>query len=267
MTAKIMITKASGELQEFSEEKLQTSLVRAGADPVLADEIVEHISSQVFEGMGTDVIHDRAFAILEARKGVSAARYNLKRAVAEFGPSGFPFERYAARLFDAMGYETEVDVVLPGKCISHEIDIVLKKGDVRGFVECKFHATPGAKCDVKVPLYVHARFEDILAREGGSTANREGWVVTNSRFGEDASVYGSCIGLKLLGWNSGPLGESLLRLIDTHGLHPVTCLLSLAPERKLELLKDGVVLCQDFLNVAKVEDAKAVAEAKELCKH
>ncbi len=267
MTATMMVTKASGELQAFSEEKLLSSLVKSGADPVLADEIVEHISGQVFEGMGTNAIHDRAFAMLKARQGISAARYNLKRAVAELGPSGFPFERYVARLFDAMGYETSVGVILQGKCISHEIDVVLTKGDVRGLVECKFHATPGAKCDVKVPLYVHARFEDIAEREGGSVANREGWIVTNSRFSEDASVYGACVGLKLLGWNSGPLGESLLRLIDARGLHPVTCLLSVSSERKRELLQDGIVLCKDFLRVARPEEAEAVDEAKALCKH
>jgi hypothetical protein len=267
MAAKIMVTKASGELQEFSEEKLQASLVKAGADPVLADEIVEHISGQVFEGMGTSVIHDRAFAMLKAHQGVAAARYNLKRAVAEFGPSGFPFERYVARLFDAMGYETAVGVVLQGKCIPHEIDVVLTNGDIHGLVECKFHATPGAKCDVKVPLYVHSRFEDILARRGDASAESEGWIVTNSRFSDDASVYGACAGLKLLGWNNGPLGESLLRLIDARGLHPVTCLTSLTTERKRELLAAGIVLCRDFLDVARNEDAAAVAEAKELCKH
>ena len=38
--------------------------------------------------------------------------------------SGFPFERYVARLFDAMGYATQVGIVLPGKCVTHDRDRV-----------------------------------------------------------------------------------------------------------------------------------------------
>ena len=42
-----MVKKASGELQAFSQEKLRKSLERSGAETMLADEIVEHLSSQM----------------------------------------------------------------------------------------------------------------------------------------------------------------------------------------------------------------------------
>lgn len=268
MVRKIMITKASGELQEFSQEKLRRSLERSGAESMLADEIVEHISGQVYDSLSTKVIRARALAMLKTHRKSYAARYNLKRAIAALGPSGFPFEQYVARLFDAMGYTTSVGVILRGKCISHEVDVILAKGDIRGLVECKFHALPGMKCDVKIPLYIHSRFQDIEASEDqGKPQEREGWVVTNTRFTDAASAYGSCVGLKMLGWNTGPLGESMERLVDTRGLHPVTCLTSITAERKRQLLADGVVLCQDLLKKADAIDAKAIAEAEELCKH
>lgn len=268
MAEKTLIKKASGEMQEFSVEKLQRSLERAGAEATLAEEIAEYISRQVYDGLSTKVIHARALAMLKTRRKSYAARYNLKRAIAALGPSGFPFERYVARLFDAMGYTTSVGVVLRGKCISHEVDVVLSKDNIRGLTECKFHALPGMKCDVKIPLYIHSRFQDIESFEDhGKHQEREGWVVTNTRFTDDASAYGSCVGLKLLGWNTGPLGESLERLVDTRGLHPVTCLTSITAERKRQLLADGVVLCQDLLKRADIVDAKAIAEAEELCKH
>ena len=277
-THKIMVKKASGELQEFSQEKLRRSLERSGAETMLADEIVEHISSQVHEGISTKVIHDRAFAMLKTHQKSFAARYNLKRAIFALGPSGFPFERYAARLFDTMGYKTQVGIVLPGKCVTHEVDVVLLKGDVHGFAECKFHNVPGTKCSVQTPLYVFARFEDICEREGKpfrGDRNREGWLVTNTRFTDDALAYGSCAGLKLLGWNTGPLGESLERLIDVRGLHPITCLTSLKKDQVQRLLAADVVLCQDILG-GNVDLApllppelipKVTAEARELCKH
>lgn len=278
MTNVIMVKKASGELQEFSQKKLRGSLERSGADPMLADEIVEHVASQLYEGMPTKVIHDRAFAMLKTHRKSFAARYNLKRAIFALGPSGFPFEKYAARLFASMGYATQVGIILPGKCVTHEVDVVLTKGEVHGFAECKFHNVPGTKCSVQTPLYVFARFEDICERDGKpfrGDRNREGWLVTNTRFTDDALAYGSCAGLKLLGWNTGPLGESLERLIDVRGLHPITCLTTLKAEQKRQLLAEGIVLCQDLFerqsSIASILTAetlaKATAEASELCKH
>lgn len=274
----VMVQKASGELQPFSKEKLRISLEKSGADTILADEIVEHISSQIHEGISTKVIHDRAFAMLKTHRKPFAARYNMKQAIFALGPNGFPFEKYVARLFDAMGYSTQVGVIVPGRCIAHEIDVVLTKGTIHGFAECKFHNTPGMKCSVQTSLYVFARFEDICEREGkpfSSDHGREGWLVTNTRFTDDALAYGSCVGLKLLGWNTGPLGESLERMIDGRGLHPITCLTSLKNEQKRMLLAEGIVLCQDlFEHQAKITSilpvetlVKATAEAGELCKH
>lgn len=274
----VMIQKASGDLQPFSPEKLRLSLEASGADPMLAEEVVEHISQQLYEGMPTKAIHDRALAMLKSHRRSFAARYNLKRAIFALGPSGFPFERFIARLFDAAGYTTQVGITLPGECVTHEVDVVLTKGALHGFAECKFHNMPGTWCSVKTPLYVLARFEDICEREGKpfrGNMEREGWLVTNTRFTQDALAYGSCVGLKLLGWNTGPLGESLERLIDKRGLHPITCLTSLKTAQKRQLLESGIVLCTDlFEHSADVKSilpeqtlAKAVTEAGELCKH
>lgn len=263
-----MIAKASGELQEFSEKKLFRSLINAGADPMLAEEIVEHIGAQIFEGMTTKAIHSRALAMLKAEKKSAAARYNLKRAIAALGPGGVPFEHFIARIFETKGYATQVGVTLNGRCIAHEVDIVLSKENIRGLVECKFHSTAGVKCDVKIPLYIHSRFEDIEAFENRTNHHeREGWVMTNTRFTEDALAYGSCIGLKMVGWNTGPLGESLERLIDVRGLHPITCLTTLTPEQMRQFLADGIVLCQDLLKQPTLVDASIIAEAKEVCHH
>jgi len=278
MENKIMVKKSSGELQVFSREKLQRSLEKSGVDSIIADEIVERISRQLYEGIPTKVIHVRTLAMLKSYKKSFAARYNLKRALFALGPSGFPFERYAARLFDAMGYTTKVGVILPGKCVHHEVDVVLTKGSSQGFAECKFHNLPGMNCGVKTPLYVFARFEDICEHDGTSfkgDRDREGWLVTNTRFSDDALAYGSCVGLKLLGWNTGPLGESLERIIDVRKLHPVTCLLSLNREQKRKLLDQGIVLCQDLVRkitndnslLPKEIATKVMAEANELCKH
>lgn len=276
---RVMIKKASGELQPFSEGKLRSSLEKAGVEGVLADEVAAHVASQVHDDMTTRDIHDRAFAMLKGHQRAAAARYSLKRALFALGPSGFPFERYAARLFDAMGYTTTIGAVLEGKCVRHEVDIVLVKGGVRGYVECKFHNTPGTKCDVKIPMYALSRFEDLAEREGASFkhgAGREGWLVTNTRFTQDALAFSTCSGIKVMGWDVGELGESIERLIDIRGLHPVTCLTTLNAGQRSVLLSRGTVLCQDLLHgnaladllrLAPAAQARVRKEAEEICKH
>ena len=158
------------------------------------------------------------------------------------------------------------------------MDIVLTKGTTQGLVECKFYMRPGTRCNVETSLSLFARLEDIYRHKGTSfhrTDTHEGWLVINTRFTDDALAYGSCAGLKLLGWNTGPLGESLERLIDRHDLHPITCLTSLKKEHKQTLLTNDIVLCQDLLDgkiniqtLLSTEITKnAITEANELCKH
>lgn len=277
MSHEVMVKKASGVLEPFSPEKLRRSLEKSGADQILADEIVEHISDQLYNGVPTSEIHDRAFVMLKSHRSSFAARYNVKQAIFALGPSGFAFEQFVGRLFNHMGYETEIGVSVRGKCVQHEVDVVLTKGALRGYAECKFHNLPGLRCGVKTPLYVFGRFEDICRQDGISfeSREREGWLVTNTRFTDDALAYGSCVGLKMLGWNTGPLGESIERLIDVRKLHPITCLTSLSAEEKRQLLTDGIILCVDLLvdgadwkaYFSKETLAKVLVEARELCGH
>ena len=58
-------------------------------------------------------------------------------------------------------FQTKVSVSLIGKCISHEIDVLLLKNDVVTMIECKFHSGQDAKSDVKVPMYILSRFNDV----------------------------------------------------------------------------------------------------------
>lgn len=82
-----------------------------------------------------------------------------------------------------------------------DIRSVLKKI----MVECKFHSSRDTKSDVKVPLYIHSRFDDIrkeLSRQNpGGKMSFEGWLVTNTRFTEDAIRFGRCAGLHLVSWD------------------------------------------------------------------
>ncbi len=104
-------------------------------------------------------------------------------------------------------------------------------------------------CDVKVPLYVQARFKDVEQQwkliPGHRTKFHQGWVATNTRFTSDALQYGRCAGLFMLSWDH-PNEHSLKDRIDRSGLYPITCLSTLANADKQRLLEDGIVLCREI---------------------
>src|SRR5665213_1932217 len=105
----LMISKSDGTQEPFNPSKLTSSLRHAGAEAAVASDITHDIEKQLWRGISTQEIYSRAFVLLRQHKHAAAARYSLKRAVMEFGPSGFPFEEYIAELFRSDGFVCEVD--------------------------------------------------------------------------------------------------------------------------------------------------------------
>jgi hypothetical protein len=230
----ILIAKADGTSESFKPEKLVSSLERAGAAHDVALTIEKDIERLLQDGMTTSEIYSRAFEKLREHRHAAAARYSLKRAVLGFGPSGFPFESYLAELFAKDGYETKVDQIIRGKCVEHEVDVVMKKGDELWYIEAKFHNAAGFKTDLKTVLYVKARMNDI--------GKGRGLVATNTKFTEKAVQYAKCAGLELLAWDY-PQQDNLHERIEKTALYPVTALTTLSDREKMALLSNRVVLC------------------------
>lgn len=63
----------------------------------------------------------------ERNEQALAIRYDLKRALMELGPSGYPFEKLISDLLRKFGYRTKTNLTLQGKCVSHEIDVIAEK--------------------------------------------------------------------------------------------------------------------------------------------
>ena len=61
-------------------------------------------------------------------------------------------EAYLAELFKHEGYSVAIDQIIKGKCVEHEIDVVLTKGSMTTYVEAKFHNTLGFKTDLKTEI-------------------------------------------------------------------------------------------------------------------
>ena len=247
----VSITKASGTQEPFSQHKLENSLKKAGADNNAINTIIKKIKPFLYDGVSTKKIYRKAFKLLARHKGSLAARYSLKKAIMELGPTGYPFEHFIGQLLTQSGLRTEVGQILEGKCVSHEVDVVATGDKMQYFVECKYYNSQGKYADVKVPMYIRSRFEDIVAMRKNLPEYKDftfhGWLVTNTRFTSDALAYGKCSGLHLVSWDL-PAVQSLKAMIEREGLFPVTVLTGLNKEQKQILLEKGIVLCRQLYN-------------------
>ena len=277
MKSPINIVKKSGDIVAFDVQKLINSLRRVHASEDIIQQIVSEIQSTIYEGITTKKIYQIAFDMLKKQSRVSASKYKLKNALLELGPSGFPFEKLVGKLMAHEGFATEVGIIVPGNCVSHEIDVIAQKEDNHYFIECKFHSDQGRFCNVKIPLYVNSRFLDVEKQWKKQKSNEgkisKGGVYTNTRFTTDAIQYGKCAGLLMASWDY-PLGNGLKERIDISGLHPLTALTTLTKNEKTKLLDIGLVLCReiyeqpDVLNqigISKPRHKNILEDAKELC--
>ncbi len=259
------IVKSSGEKVNFSTDKLRKSLNRTGAEKLIVDQIIGRVHDELYQGISTKEIYNRAFALLKKKKSYLASKYKLKKAIYELGPTGFPFERFVGAVLKYSGYNVEVDKVLQGECVKHEIDVIANKANETTIIECKFHGEQGLNCNVKVPLYINSRYKDVKAHWNKNPKNEtvliKGWVVTNTRFTKDALQYGKCSGLYLLSWDY-PKNEGLKDRIDRLGLYPVTVSTLLSGREKQFLLSRDVVLCRELLHDKFYLDHLGVSDAR-----
>ena len=161
---KVSIIKASGEVMPFYSERLKRSLLKAGASEAQADTIVLQVQEKLYNGILTKEIYQQAFQLLKDSSRPVAAKYKLRRAIMELGPSGFPFEKYVAEIFRRKGYSVQTGKIVQGHCVKHEVDVIAEKENRYLMIECKFHNQTGIACDVKIPLYINSRFKDLEAK-------------------------------------------------------------------------------------------------------
>ena len=273
------IVKRSGSIVEFNRDKLKNSLLKSGANNFVVDEVLKTIDQQIYEGISTKTIYKLAFNLLKKSSNSNAARYNLRSAIQMLGPAGFFFEKFIARLFISEGYLAQTNLLLSGKCVGHEIDVAIKKNEVIEMMECKFHPKSETNSDVKVPMYILSRFNDLKDRKQSIFSRNDiisgCWIVTNNRFTSDAIAFASCSGLKLLSWDY-PEKFSLRKKIDENQLYPITCLTTLTASEKDKLLVLHIILAREIndniptlekIGISTLRIKNIIKEASELCNY
>ncbi|WP_299759531.1 restriction endonuclease [uncultured Pontibacter sp.] len=247
----LIITKASGDKVLYSVGKLTMSLRKSGASDEVVQDVLRQLEPMLFEGISTKKIYKHAFGILKKLSKSTAARYSLKQGVMQLGPSGFPFEKFVSELLKVQGYATEIGVFIDGQCVRHEIDVVASKDGKRYMIECKYHNLHHNKSNIKIPMYIQSRFKDVEkvwpSEHEFEVRFHQGWVVTNTRFTEDAIRYANCVNLHLVGWDF-PHKGGIKDMVDSFVLYPLTCLTTLSHTEKQTLLDMRIVLCKELLD-------------------
>lgn len=268
------IIKASGEREAFRPRKVYRTCRRAGADKNLAETVVKKVEKQIYSGISSQKILALILKNLAKQDPASAARYSLKKAILDLGPSGFVFEKFIVRLLQSYGYQAYCPPILSGACVEHEVDVIAKtfnppewlelisknrktkhqikkrklRQEISYMIECKYHNLPGLRSGLKEALYVWARFMDL----NDSVASREqdrfnfAWIVSNTKFSISSIKYSRCRQIRLLGWKY-PVNHGLERLIEQRRLYPITILRNLKREERNKLFTNDYLLCQDLL--------------------
>jgi Holliday junction resolvase len=273
----IQVKKASGIVEDFNPQKLLRSLLRSGAEQGQSEEVIEKIISEITPYTSTKKIYRLAHRYLRKFNRVSGLRYSIKMGLLRLGPSGYPFEKYFGELLKQYGYQVEIGLILEGKCVKHEIDVFASNDKEVILVECKYRNSAENALDVKIALYVHARFQDlrpvIKSRYPGKSFS--GWLVTNTRFTSDAIQFAQCAGVTIKSWRY-PENNSIEQMIESKKLYPVTVMSSLNSTQIRRLIDHHVILMkdlarmkeQDIQRLLSISNTKALAikkQADELC--
>lgn len=267
----INVVKRNGDREPFSEEKVLRSMRRVGVPEELQKEALNHIKEKGVNGeMTTDEIFHHILEFLEPRDRKSSLRFNLRQALFDLGPTGYPFEQYLTRIFKDQGYEVQTGIQMRGDCVNHEIDLLLIKDNSRQIVEAKFHNSPATKSDIQTALYTYARFLDVKDKNDIDNV----WLITNTKLSQDAIAYTQCKGIPAIAWNY-PGEGNLQDLVEKPHMYPITILNAFSEAEKKRLVEKNIVLCSDLLTKEKeaVEDtlinnesiARATEDARMIC--
>lgn len=238
------IYKANGKVENYSRSKLYNSLRRSGLSNRDASMITAKVGKELGEGSKTRDIYHKTLKLVNESSRVAAIQYSLKRSIFELGPTGHNFEQFVARYFQELGFTTKTCLTLKGKWVKHEVDVIAEKSGKRFFIECKFHNRLGLKNDIKVALYVKARWDDL--REGPEGKTLSGfYLASNTAFSLDAITYSEGSGLKLLGVNA-PSEDSFLDQIKRMQLYPITSIRKLNKFTRNHLISQNIILAKDI---------------------
>ncbi len=242
---KIIIIKANGEKARFDVRKVESTCIRAGANPRSARKIARQVYHQIHHGMTTKQIYNMVLKLLlQTESSAIKQRYRLKESIMMLGPAGFSFETFVGQILEKYGYRVRsVSSEVSGRCITHEVDLAVESDQDKRkwFVECKYHNLPGKYTGLKESLYTHARFLDLADKFDNEM------LVCNTKVSSDVIRYANCVSQKVLSWRY-PQDAGLERMIEDKKLYPITILSPTGKELE-SFFQNKLMIAKDLLDI------------------
>jgi len=207
--------------------------------------------------MTSNDIYKKVLRAIYEEKGLKALhqRYQLKDAIMKMGPAGFAFENYVASLLEYYDYHVAgIRSKIPGKCATHEIDLIGSKNDRKFLIECKYHSLRGVYTGLKESLYTHARFLDMQPKFSGEI------IFCNTQVSNHAKKYAKCIGQQVFSWRY-PASNSLEKIIEKHNLYPIT-ILNLSQNELKIFSESNMMIAKDLLRYDESKIARMTGISK-----
>jgi hypothetical protein len=239
----VYLTKADGSRQLFDRDKVAKTCMRMGASPQVAYFVAQKVEQRLYDGIPSREILKMIFVFLRKHKPGLKHLYDLRKGISLMSPKP-EFEVFVQVLLAQNGYEVTSNQILQGKCVGHEVDALARKDGLTYFVEAKHHFNYHALTGLDESRIARAVLEDVT--EGfmlGKTKLKidRAIIVTNTKFSEQARLYGVCRGIIQIGW-SIPQNHGLQDLIEAQKMYPLSCLKGLKNDVRLSLVNYGIVL-------------------------
>ena len=247
----IYVTKADGSRQPFDKQKIINTCLRLQATLEQAQSIADKIEAKAYDGVPTKKILQMVFQYMKKYRPAIGYQIDLKQAIAMLR-SKPDFEIFVAKIFEALGYKVETNLIIQGRCIEHEIDVVARKNEELILVEAKHHVNHHTYSGLDVFLQLNSTLEDL--REGYESGKNNfrftrAILVCNTKVSEHAKRYALCKGLEFIAWKF-PLERGLERIIEEFKLYPITFLRGIEKEEACKLANVGIVAIKQLLDYA-----------------
>jgi len=215
----MFVTKVDGSKQQYSRNKLLRTCMRSGLPRKEALIVVKRIESKLYDGIPTRNILRLTLTELDKKDMSFSARYSLRKALSELNPKNNEFERFVELLLKENGFKTQWNVIVKGKTVEHQLDIIAEKGKTY-LIEIKHHRNPHRFCGLGVVLQNWARILDI--RDATKKYDYI-WIITNTKFSNHAIRFARAKKIFLTGWRF-PVNKGLETWVDKKSMYPVTVL-------------------------------------------
>ncbi len=251
---RLRIIKSDGNKEDFDWQKFHHSLLKSQIKPTTIDQLRQLMEPHLYNEIPTKEIYVLTKEFLHRlgeKKGFYL--YQLREAIANL--DSIAFEKYIAQLLTEWKYTTLWNILVGGRCIEHQVDVVAKKGGKQLMVECKHHHNYHRDSGLGKIMELYARLQDVNQLEGPITYSTEepvermhfdqAWLITNTKLSYHAIQYADCKNIILTGWRFGHF-LSLEHLSQDVNLYPLT-LIGLSTQESAELVPFNFVTTKDIL--------------------